>query len=159
VLPLSTQYLHTECDPEFSSIAGNREMLMISGFRMETEGNGGEFHIALPVAAIEPVRDLLDGGQRKNKSANQAGWLKALQQNLQEAEVEICGRIGETQLTLRDVVGLKPGDVIPVNMPDAVILQVSGVPLFHGRFGVFRESNAVRVDSGIDRNDKTRRSN
>jgi flagellar motor switch protein FliM len=158
VLQVSTQYLHTEIDPEFSSIAGNREMLMISGFRMETDGNGGEFHVALPVSAIEPVRDLLDGGQRKNKSANQAGWLKALQQNLQEAEVEVCGRIAETQLTLRDVVGLKPGDVIPVNLPDSVTLQVSGVPLFSGQFGVHGESNAVRIKSRIDRKDKSRRS-
>lgn len=157
VLPVTAKYLHTECDPEYSSLAGNREMLVIAGFRLETGDNGGEFHIALPVSMIEPVRDLLDGGQRKSKSANQAGWVEGLQKNLQEAEVDICGRIGETQLTLRDVVGLKPGDVLPVNLPEQVILQVCGVPLFSGKFGVFRDNNAVRINAAIDRMDKSRR--
>jgi flagellar motor switch protein FliM len=157
VLQVATRYARTECDPEYSTLAGNRAMLVIAGFRMETGGNGGEFHIALPAAMIEPVRDLLDGGQRKSKSANQAGWLQALQQNLQEAEVEVVGRIGDTQLTLRDVVGLKPGDILPVNMPGSVTLQVCGVPLFNAKFGVRGENNAVRIHTRIDRKDRIRR--
>lgn len=157
VLTVEPHFVRSEADPQYSSLAGSREMLIISSFRMNIEDSGGEFHIGLPVSMIEPIRDLLDGGQRKSMSANEGSWLQALQQNLQDAEVEICGSMAETALTLRDVVGMRPGDIIPVNMPGQVILRVGDVPLFRGQFGVYRENNAVKVESEVDRSDKTRR--
>lgn len=157
VLVVEPRYVRTEADPQYSSLAGSREMLIICSFRMEFEGSGGEFHICFPMSMIEPVRDLLDGGQRKSMSASYEQWLPALQQNLQDAEVEIYGRMAETALKLRDVVGMRPGDIIPLNMPGPVTLHVGDVPLFRGQFGVFREHNAVKVDAEVDRTDRTRR--
>ncbi|MGB5540162.1 MAG: flagellar motor switch protein FliM [Gammaproteobacteria bacterium] len=157
VLVVDPRFIRAEADPQYSSLAGSREMLIISSFRMEFEDSGGEFHIGLPVSMIEPVRDLLDGGQRKSMSANYEQWLHALQQNLQDAEVEIYGRMAETALTLRDVIGMRPGDIIPVSMPGQVTLHVGDVPLFRGQFGVFREHNAVKVETDVECNDKSRR--
>lgn len=158
VLAVEPRFVRSEADPQYSSLAGSREMLIISSFRMEFEGSGGEFHIGLPVSMIEPIRDLLDGGQRKSISASHDSWLLALQQNLKDAEVEIYGRMAETALTLRDVVGMRPGDIIPVSMPGEVILHVGDVSLFRGQFGVYGEHNAVKVETEIGPTDRTRRS-
>jgi len=157
VLAIEPRFVRGETDPQYSSLAGSRELLIISSFRMEFEESGGEFHIGLPVSMIEPIRDLLDGGQRKSISANYDSWLIALKQNLQDAEVEIYGRMAETALTLRDVVGMRSGDVIPVSMPGQVTLHVGDVPLFRGQFGIYREHNAIKVESEVERNDKRRR--
>jgi flagellar motor switch protein FliM len=157
VLTVEPRFVRAEADPQYASLAGSREQLIISGFRMEFEDSGGEFHIGLPVSMIEPIRDLLDGGQRKSMSANHEQWLVALQQNLQDAEVEVYGRMAETALSLRDVVGMRPGDIIPLAMPGQVTLHVGDVPLFRGQFGVFREHNAIKVESEIERTDKSRR--
>jgi len=156
VLPISPRYVKSESDPEYSVLAGSREMLVISSFRMVLDEAGGEFHIALPVSMIEPVRDLLDGGQRKSKSMDQGDWLEGLQKNIQEAEVDLRGLIARTRLTLRDIVGMKSGDVIPVSMPEQVTLQVGEVPVFTGQFGVYRDHNAVRVSGEIDLSEKAR---
>ena len=156
VLPITPRYVKSESDPEYSVLAGSREMLVISSFRMMLDEAGGEFHIALPVSMIEPVRDLLDGGQRKSKSMDQGDWLEGLQKNIQEAEVDLRGLIARTRLTLRDIVGMKSGDVIPVSMPEQVTLQVGEVPVFTGQFGVYRDHNAVRVSGEIDLSEKAR---
>lgn len=157
VLVVEPRFVRAEADPQYSSLAGSRELLIISSFRLEFEDSGGEFHVALPVSMIEPIRDLLDGGLRKSMSTNHEQWLPALQRNLQDAEVEIYGRTAETALTLRDVVGMRPGDVIPVGTPGQVTLYVGEVPLFRGQFGVFSEHNAVKVEGEIELNDRTRR--
>jgi flagellar motor switch protein FliM len=156
VMQISPHFIKSESDPQYSVLAGSREMLVISGFRMSLDDSGGEFHIALPVSMVEPVRDLLDGGQRKNKSMNQDDWLQALKLNIQEAEVDLRGIVARTRLTLRDVVGMQPGDVIPVSMPEQVALNVGDVPVFSGHFGVYREHNAVRVSGEIDPAEKSR---
>ena len=131
-------------------------MLVISSFRIELDDCGGEFQIALPGSMIEPVRDVLDGGQRKSRSINQGDWLHALQLNIQEADVDLRATIARTRLTLRDVVGLQVGDVIPVSQPEQATLQVDEVPVYAGQFGVYREHNAVRVTDVIDDSEKAR---
>ncbi|MGB5261465.1 MAG: flagellar motor switch protein FliM [Gammaproteobacteria bacterium] len=156
VMQISPRYIKSESDPQYSVLAGSREMLVISSFRIELDDCGGEFHIALPGSMIEPVRDVLDGGLRKNRSSDQSGWLQVLQQNIQEAEVELRATIARTRLTLRDVVGLQSGDVIPVNQPEQATLQVSDVPVYAGRFGVYRQNNAVRVTGVVDDAEKAR---
>jgi flagellar motor switch protein FliM len=156
VLQISPRFIKSESDPQYSVLAGSREMLVISSFRMNLDDTGGEFHIAMPGSMIEPVRDVLDGGLRKNKAVNQGDWLQALQLNIQEAEVDLRGMIARTRLTLRDVVGMQPGDVIPVSMPEQVTLQVDEVPVFSGQFGVYQEHNAVSVDAVINPSEKSR---
>ena len=156
VMQIAPRYTKSESDPQYSVLAGSREMLVISGFRMNVDESGGEFHIVLPASMIEPVRDLLDGGQRKSRAMGQGDWLQALQLNLQEAEVDLRGLIARTRLTLRDVVGMQSGDVIPVTMPEQVVLQVGDVPVFTGQFGVYREHNAIQVTGEIDPSDKAR---
>lgn len=156
VMPVTPNFSKSESDPEYSVLAGSRDMLVIAGFRMDLEESGGEFHIALPVSLIEPVRDLLDGGLRKRKTGNQEDWLHDLQRNLQDAKVELRGVIARTRTTLRDVLDMNPGDVIPVSNPQEVTLQVDSEPVFAGQFGVNRERNAVRITGEMDPAGKTR---
>ncbi len=156
VMPVTPKFTKSESDPEYSVLAGSRDMLVIAGFRMDLEESGGEFHIALPVSVIEPVRDLLDGGLRKSKSGNQEDWLQDLQRNLQDAKVDLCGVIARTRTTLRDVLDMNPGDVIPVSNPQEVTLQVGNEPVFTGQFGVNRERNAVKITGEMDPAGKTR---
>jgi flagellar motor switch protein FliM len=156
VMQITPRFIKSESDPQYSVLAGSREMLVISSFRMSLEEVHGEFHIALPASMIEPVRDLLDGGQRKNKSMNQGDWLQALQVNIQEAKVDLSATIARTRLTLRDVVGLQPGDVLTVNLPEQATLQVGDVPVFTGQFGVYHEHNAVRVTGEVEPSEKAR---
>lgn len=156
VMQITPRFIKSESDPQYSVLAGSREMLVISSFRMSLEEVDGEFHIALPATMVEPVRDLLDGGQRKSKSMDQGDWMQALQMNIQEANVDLSATIARTRLTLRDVVGLQSGDVIPVNMPEQATLQVGDAPVFTGQFGVYREHNAVRVTGEVEPSEKVR---
>lgn len=150
VLSVEFKHLRSEANPQFSSIASSREMLVISSFRLELGDVGGEFQVGLPLSMLEPIRGLLDGGQQKSKQDTEERRLQALQQKLQEADVEMFGTVAETELTLRDVFNLKAGDVIPVTLPERVTLQAGSRPLFHGTFGVSQGHNAVKITGRIN---------
>jgi flagellar motor switch protein FliM len=51
----------------------------------------------------------------------------------------------EAELSLRDILQLKPGDVVAVDLPGEVSVQVEGTPLFRGAFGVARGRNSIKV--------------
>lgn len=148
VLVIDCNYIKSESNPQFSCLATSREMMVVSSFDLQLGEIGGEFNICLPFSMVDPVRGLLDGGRQKSKLDIEQVWLENLKRKIQEASVNIHGTIADTELSLRDVFNLKAGDVIPVNIPEQVTLIVDDMPMFHGRFGVHKGHNAVKV---IDR--------
>lgn len=145
VLVIDCNYIKSESNPQFSCMATSREMMVVSSFHVSWGDVGGEFHICFPFSMVDPIRGLLDGGRQKSKLDIEKIWLSNLQRKIQEATVEIHGTIADTEVSLRDVFNLKPGDVIPVLMPEQVTLMVDDVAMFYGRFGVHKGHNAVQV--------------
>lgn len=66
-----------------------------------------------------------------------------------DARVEFGCRMFEQSITLRDVVDLETGDVIPVDMPETVVLKANGIPMFNTRIGVSNGNLALKIDSII----------
>lgn len=155
VLVIDCKYIKSESNPQFSCLATSREMMVVSSFHVSWGEVGGEFHICFPFSMIDPIRNLLDGGRQKSKLDIEKIWLSNLQRKIQEATVEIHGTVADTEVSLRDVFNLKPGDVIPVLMPEQVTLMVDDVPMFHGRFGVHKGHNAVKVINRLNARDKS----
>ena len=155
VLVIDCKYIKSESNPQFSCMATSREMMVVSSFHVSWGDVGGEFHICFPFSMVDPIRGLLDGGRQKSKLDIEKIWLSNLQRKIQEATVEIHGTIADTEVSLRDVFNLKPGDVIPVLMPEQVTLMVDDVPMFCGRFGVHKGHNAVKVSNRLNARDKS----
>ncbi len=51
-------------------------------------------------------------------------------------------------MSLRELVRLSPGDIIPIEPPQEVTLLVGDVPLHRGRFGVSQGRNALKIIPG-----------
>ena len=54
----------------------------------------------------------------------------------------------QAQISLRELVRLSPGDIIPIEAPQQVTLLAGDVPLYRGRFGVSQGRNALKILSG-----------
>ena len=123
---------------------------MITRFHLGLGECAGDFYIGLPFSHVQPIRGLLEGGRQKSKLETEKAWLHDLQKNLPGVSVELRGRIADTELSLRDVFNLQTGDVIPVEMPEQVTLQVQDEPMFSGQFGVRGGRNAVRITNRVN---------
>lgn len=160
VMRLQFEYLNSEVNPHFANIVSPSEPVVVSRFRIDIETGGGEIHVSIPYAMLEPIRELLDSGIAADRSSRDDGYSEALLAQIREAEMDVRAELAQLQLSRADLVCLKPGDVIPLRLPDQVQLLVEGVPAFRGRFGIFRGRNAVqiqgvvRADSGDGRERK-----
>ena len=155
VLVIDCKYTKSESNPQFSCMAASREMMVVSSFHVSLGEVGGEFHICFPFSMIDPIRGLLDGGRQKSKLDTEKIWLSNLQRKIQEATVEMHGTIADTEVSLRDVFNLKPGDVVPVLMPEQVTLMVDDVAMFSGCFGVHKGHNAVKIINRLNARKKS----
>jgi len=117
---------------------------------IELEGGGGDLHISLPYSMIEPIRELLDSIQSDRGEVDNR-WRRALDYEVMETKVDVYGILLEKTVTVEDVLNMEAGDIIPVDIPEDVVLYSEEVPLFHGRVGVANGNYAIKIEHKVDR--------
>lgn len=145
VLPVEFEYLNSEVNPHFANIISPREYIVVSRFFVELEGGGGELHVALPYSMLEPIRELLDAGVQSDRIEKDENWSRALRTQLQDAEVELSSALAQRQISLRELSRLKVGDIIPIELPKQLSVEVEKMPLFAGEFGTHNGKNAIKI--------------
>ncbi len=155
VLGMEFEYINSEVNPHFANIVSPSELVVISKFRIELEGGGGDLHITMPYSMIEPIRDQLDTGLQSDRMDKDERWSQALREQLQDAELEIGSQLANMRLPVRELMQLKAGDVLPITLPKYVDLCVEDMPIFRGSFGTANGKNAVRISEVIRRGPKS----
>jgi flagellar motor switch protein FliM len=148
VTPLELELVKQETNPRLVQLGAPLEALLVVKFTVEFGARSGRIDWLLPEALLAPVREALaaDGGQTTLLS--QEAWAPALTAALQDAELDTRAVLAQAQISLRELVRLTPGDIIPIDPPQQVTLLAGDVPLYRGRFGVSQGRNALKILPG-----------
>lgn len=146
VLDISLEYVGSEVNPHFANIVSPSEVVVATVVHVELDGGGGDLHITLPYSMVEPIRDLLDAGMQSDRSERDVRWTRALREELETASVDIDVTLTEASLTLRELLEMRPGDVIPVEVPPRLVARVGDVPVFWAKFGTSRGKLALKFE-------------
>lgn len=149
VMPITFEYMNSEVNPQFANIVSPTEVVVVSTFHIELEGGGGALHVTLPYSMVEPIRDLLDAGVQSDRSEVDDRWRVAIREEMKGAPVEMSSVLTETTISMRDLMNLKPGDVIPIDLPEVVTLRAEDIPVFRGRFGVSQGNRAIKITDRV----------
>jgi len=149
VMDVELEYISAEVNPQFANIVGPNDVVVVTNFLVEIEGVGGEFQVAVPYTALEPIRDRLDTVLHNDSGDSDERWSNALRDEIELSTVNLSCRLARKQLTLRDIVALKPGDVIPINLPQSATICAEGVPVLRGKLGTSRGHNSVTVTGQV----------
>ena len=149
VLPVDFEYLSSEVNPQFANIVSPTEVVVVSAFSLMFDDLGGDFYLTLPYSMVEPIRELLDAGVQSDRDSRDDRWTKAMREDMAAAEVELGAKLLDLELTVRQLLGLKPGDIVPIDLPAEVTLCAENVPLFRGQFGTANGSNAIKLLEAI----------
>ena len=151
VMDVDFEYLSREVNPQFANIVSPTEVVVVSKIHVELEGGGGDIHITLPYSMLEPIREVLDAGVQSDRTDIDDRWITALRDEVKNAEVELSSMLTEATLSLRDVMKMKPGDIIPIEMPEKVTIRAEDIPVFRGQLGVSHEQMAIKIVEQVER--------
>jgi flagellar motor switch protein FliM len=135
----------SEVNPAMANIVSPSEAVIVSSFHIELDGGGGDMHITMPYSMIEPIKDILDSGMTGDVHEVDERWIKALRRDILRASVDLECTVVEKQMSLRDIIDLKQGDVIPVDIPEALTLRANGVPIYKTRMGTSRGNLGLEI--------------
>lgn len=133
IMPVTFEYMNSEVNPAMANIVGPSEAVVVSTFHIELDGGGGDLHVTMPYSMIEPVREMLDAGFQSDLDDQDERWVKALREDVLDVAVPLTATVARRQLKLRDILHMQPGDVIPVELPEHLVLRANGVPSFKAR--------------------------
>ncbi|SHI10458.1 flagellar motor switch protein FliM [Ferrimonas marina] len=151
VMDVEFEYLDSEVNPAMANIVSPTEVVVVSSFHIELDGGGGDFHITLPYSMIEPIRELLDAGVQSDKQDTDLRWAKALQEEIMDVPVEFNATLFEQEIRLRDVMEMKTGDIIPIELPEHLLVKVEELPTFRGKLGRSGDHAAIQISERIPR--------
>lgn len=151
VMDAEFEYLDSEVNPAMANIVSPTEVIVVNSFHIELDGGGGDFHIAMPYSMLEPIRELLDAGVQSDKEDTDQRWSQALEDEIMDVPVYFSAKLLEKELSLRKVMEMKAGDVIPVDMPSSMLVSVEGLPTYRASLGQSSKNLAMKITERIAR--------
>ncbi|WP_415886918.1 flagellar motor switch protein FliM [Neptuniibacter sp. QD37_6] len=151
VKELAFEHLGHEMNPAMANVINPTEVVVVSSFQVDLEGGSGEFHVAMPYSMLEPIRDVLVSGFQNSEDEKDERWQIALQRDILMAGLPLEMTLAQQNMTLRDVLELEVGDVIPIELPETFELKANKVPVYNCTMGVSRGNLAVKIVDQIQR--------
>lgn len=153
VMGVEFEYLDSEVNPSMANIVSPTEVIVVSSFHIEVDGGGGDFHVVMPYSMVEPIRELLDAGVQSDKMETDVRWSSALREEIMDVPVNFRVNLLEKDVSLRDLMELQAGDIIPIDMPENATMFVEELPTFRVKMGRTGEKVAVQISEKIRRPD------
>lgn len=144
----------TESNPHLVQIVAPNEVVVVIGFEIKLGARAGTMSICLPFNVIEPVIGKLAAqswlGYSRHGGASEESHRVA--RSIRRAEVEVAAFLGETKITVEELLGLAPGDVIQLDklVDRDFILRIRGQNKFAGRLGQLRGKRALQITRKAD---------
>ena len=153
VFKIEMEYVRSEMNSQFANIATPSEIVISASFSLEFGGAQADMHVCLPYSMVEPIRDLLYSTMQSDHLSQDNRWIKLLSRQLQSAEVELVCNLGSAEVTLRDIVNMRVGDVIPIDVPKLLQADVDGSAVLEVSYGRQGRNYAVRVERFLANDD------
>ena len=155
VFQVKFEYTGSEVNPQFANIVSPSEVVVVTSFHLDLESGGGDFHVCFPYSMIEPIRELLDAGVQSDRGERDERWERSMRDEIMNAKVELSSILTEVTLTLDDISHLQKGDIIPIDLPDEVVVDAADVPIFRARLGVSEGNYSLKITDWIEQSQHT----
>lgn len=149
VYPINFEYVRSEMHARLANIVAPNEMVITTSFQIEFGPVGGVLTICIPYSMIEPIRDLL-ANPLQDEVVVDKQWVRQLSQQVQSADVELRAHFLTFQSSIGQLLKLQTGDVLPIEIPKAIVAKVNGIPVMECGYGTSNSHYALRVHKMIN---------
>lgn len=147
IYPIIPAHVRSEMNPQFVTIVTPVDVVIKVEFVLEIEGKQCRAFLCIPYGTVEPIKEKLYSAFSADRDELDIKWLERLKDRLKEVPVVVTGRLGDTRVTVQDVLDMKVSDVIMLNqrVDEDINVLVEGVQKFKGRFGIYKGSYALKI--------------
>ncbi|REF86121.1 flagellar motor switch protein FliM [Methylovirgula ligni] len=146
------KFERVETRMDFAVVAPRNNFAVLAKLNLRILGRAGEFFVAIPQAALNPIRQSLTADRSNDAATPDPRWSKQIKTEVGKAEVMVQAIIEEDGFTLGDIAALKVGNVLQLKATpkSRVKLECNSEPLFWCQLGQAEGKYTLRVDDIVD---------
>ncbi|MFO7783473.1 MAG: flagellar motor switch protein FliM [Thermodesulfobacteriota bacterium] len=147
--PIKTEFIRSESNPMIVNVERPDEYLVAVKFDIELTKPLGSITLCIPYSSFQPIRHKLAGGYQKDEDGHaDPFWINDLRGRLKETPLELSVCLGSTQLSIRDFLNLKEGDILVLDKTykSPLTAHVEGIPKFQGYAGRARNRKVYKIE-------------
>lgn len=149
VTPLGARVEGFETNPQFVQIASGTEIVVAVFFEVTVRNFNFMLSLCIPYFALEPIlkaltsKDWFSFSQKRETEEDVTG----VEDTLKAVKIPLAANLGETEVTLKELMDLEVGDTIKLNkgMYDDLEVAVNGRLKFLGRPGLIGNKKAIKI--------------
>lgn len=155
VIDLRPRLGNIETNPQFAQIVPPTEMVVLVTLETKVGEIEGMMNLCIPYLTIEPIVSKLSAQYWYSSVRRGATTenLNILKEKLSTVEIPVIAEIGKIQVSVRDVLSLRAGDVVRlynVKVDDPMVLNVGNKKKFLCRPGVIGRKMAVQITKKLE---------
>jgi len=150
VKQIDFQVSRVESNPHLVQIVPPNEVVVLIGFEIRMGEISGMMNFCVPFPVIDPIMGEISTVRSWSGKHQRAGAEKAREftvAGLQDVPLELIAYLGQTRITVQDLLKLNVGDVIetPKLAKSPLLMLLNGKPKFLGRPGRYRNHKAYMI--------------
>jgi flagellar motor switch protein FliM len=148
---IDAQYLRTEINPQFVGVVPPSDVIITTTFEVEFESASGTIMVVIPYSTIEPIKQKLSSSYQSESDTVDSLWTQSMHEHVNDADAMAIVKLGETQMSIGDLVALEEGDVLPLaqEVSGELSIEIEGVKKLTCLAGEYKGNRAVQITKRI----------
>ena len=153
ITPLTLELREFETNPQLIQISPPGETAIMISFEVKIADFSSLLNLCFPYFVLEDVMPKLSAQHQiatsqKKKTRHDIG---IVERKLKSADIPIIVELGQTQLSLRDILSLEKGDIVRLDnrLDELLEVTIGDSNKFLAKPGIFRNHKSVKIISEI----------
>lgn len=135
---------------QFAQFVEGEDKVVVCTFMVQVPGTDpASFDLIYPLQTLKPISSQLRSRMQSDFVDDDHTWRDRLERAIMEVPLEVSACLSEPEITLRHLMQLRSGDVIPAPISDTVDVLIQGRRLFTATTGNLGGMSALRIEKRV----------
>ena len=139
-----------EVNPQFASFVDGSELVIICSFLIQLpNAEAINLEVVYPLQTLKPIASQLRSRVQSDSGDDDVTWREKMERAILNIPLNITALLGEPVMSMGQLIRLKTGDVVPIQINDGIQVRVEDNPIFVAEIGEVSGQVAVSLSRRI----------
>jgi flagellar motor switch protein FliM len=150
LMPINISHQGREVNPQFASFVDGTELVIICSFLIQLpDSEAVNLDVVYPLQTLKPIASQLRSRVQSDGGDDDVTWREKMERAILDIPLSITALLGEPALSMGQLIRLKEGDVVPVQINEGVEVRVEDNAMFVAEMGEVAGQVAVNLTKRI----------
>ena len=149
LMPITFAQPSREVNPQFASFVDGSELVIICSFLIQLpNAEAVNLEVVYPLQTLKPIASQLRS-RIQSDSGYDVTWREKMERAILNIPLNITALLGEPVMSMGQLIRLKTGDVVPIQINEGIEVRVEDNPIFFAEIGEVSGQVAVSITRRI----------